>query len=307
MADIETTVSPVPAVLVHAGLKLGNAARGVVYDTSASISGAVTTLDFAGEPIKRFTVTGALSGSFTFPPLNMPTLDADNQSIILTVVFFQDGTGGHAILLETLFANADVLLGTALVDDTANGVTSVDIVARRAAGVTTYAVYFSESFDAGQIETGTMSGARLPTATSVTPGIVTLAAGSGAAAAGNHTHPVPVPARITIRMSDGSILTNADYDLLDMPTSGTVLRLSGLRFYGTGTPTGTVTAKISGTQVTGTGTSVSETPSTDSNASAANTFVARQILQINIAAITGTPTLLTGYLHYTLNTSAWSP
>lgn len=309
MADVETTVSPVPDVLISNGLTLRSASRGVYFDTSSSVSGAVSTLDFANEPILRLTVTGALTGSFTFPPLNIPDLDADNQSIVLTVVFIQDGTGGHTIDLDTLFLNAGVenIFGLPLVDEAANGVSVVDLVARREAAAITYSVYFPQSFDAAQIVSGTISSDRLPSATDVAAGVVTLSAGSSAAAAGNHTHPAPLPARITIRMSDGSTLTNGDYDLLDMPSAGTVIRLSGLRLYGTGTPTATVTAKISGSAVTGTGTAVSETLSTDSDATAANTFVARQILQINIAAITGTPTMLTGYMHYTSNTSAWNP
>lgn len=308
MADVETTVSPVPDVLVATALKLKNAARGVCYESSATISGAVGSLDFANEVIKRFTVTGDLTGSFAFPPSNTPTLEADNQSVVLTVVFIQDAIGGHTISLNTLFANFidPSPEGLPLVDVTPNGVTVVDIVARRVGGATTFSVYFAPTFDATQIVSGTMLAARLPTATSVASGIVMLAAGSGAAATGNHTHPVYQVARVTIRMSDGGVIPNGDYELLDMPTSGTVIRLAKLKFIGTSTPTGTVTAKISGTLVTGTGTSVTETESADAAATAANTFVARQLLQLNISAVTGAPTMLTGYIHYTINTEVWA-
>lgn len=306
MADVEVTVSPVPELLVHSGLKLKNAARGVYFDTSSSIAGAVGALDFANESIKRFTVTGDLTGSFTFPPINFPPLEADNQSVILTVILVQDGTGSHALDLDTLFLNANEILGTALTDETANGVTVVDVVARRESSLTTFTANFAPTFDAGQIDTGLIAPARLPAATPTTIGAVALASGSGAAAAGDHVHALLLAARITIRMSDGGTITNGDYTLLDMPTSGTVVRLTGLQL--TGTSTATVTAKISGTSVTGTGTAATSTAeSADAAATAQNTFVARQRLQINIAAITGTPTMLSGWLHYSVNTNAWVP
>lgn len=308
MADVETTVTPVPLVLVRNNLNLLAASNGVVLDTSSSVSGAQTTLDFQGCVIKRFTVTGDLTGSYTFPPSNIPELAADGQSVILSIFYFQDATGGHSIPLDTLFVNAEpYVLGEYTVDESPGGVTVVDIVARRASGVTSYTVNLAPTFDAGQITTGILDAAVLPTATDVAPGIVTLAPGSGGAAAGDHTHAINLAGRITVEMSNGGAIPNDDYTLIDVPTAGTVVRLAGLRLFGGTNPVATVSAKISGATVTGTGTNVVSTAeSADSNATAANTFVARQKLQVNVAAVAGSPTLLTGYLHYTLTTQPWT-
>lgn len=308
MADVETTVTPVPLVLVRSNLNLLAASNGVVLDTSSSISGAQTTLDFQGCVIKRFTVTGDLSGSYTFPPSNIPELAADGQSVILSIFYFQDATGGHSIPLSTLFSNAQPnVLGEFITDESPGGVTVVDIVARRAGGVTTYTVNLAPTFDAGQITSGVLTAAVLPVATDALAGVVTLSPGSGGAAKGDHTHAITLCGRITLEMSNGGAITNGDYTLIDVPTSGTVVRLTGLQLFGGTNPVATVSAKISGTTVTGTGTNVvSTSASADANATAANTFVARQLLQVNVASVAGSPTLLSGYLHYTLTTQPWS-
>jgi hypothetical protein len=308
MANLETTVSPAPLLLVQEGLNLINASRGVYFDSSASISGPVGNLDFSGAPIKRFTVTGDLSGSFNMPPIGVPTLGANSQSVVLTVLFIQDATGGHVIDLDTLFSGIPeaLKLGNTDVDDGPGAVTVVDLVMRRnEGGVISYTANFAPSFDAAQIETGVFLPDRLPYATGSAAGAVILAAGSSGAARGNHRHLQPFCKTITIVMSGGGAIPNGDYTLEDVPTSGTVLRLTGLRWSGGTSPTGTVTAKIATTLVTGTGTAVNQTPSTDANATAANTFVARQVLSVNVSAVAGSPTMLSGFLHYTLLGDAW--
>lgn len=309
MANLETTVSPVPLLLVADGLTLTNASRGVYFDTSGTLSGAVGTLDFQGAPIKRLTVTGDLSGSFTMPPDGTPDLAANGQSVVLSIYFIQDGVGGHAIPLDTLFANIpeSLRLGNTDYDDSPGGVTVVDLVKRRnESGSVSYTANFSPAFDAGQIVTGIFDPARLPAATTSTYGAVVIANGSLAAAAGNHTHYQTLSKRITIVMSGGGAIPNGDYDLEDAPADGTVVRLTGLAWTGGTTPTGTVTAKIGTTLVTGTGTAVTTTPSVDANATASNTFVARQMLRVTVSAVAGSPTMLSGFMHYTVLNNAWA-
>jgi hypothetical protein len=308
MADIETTVSPPSDMLVEAALKLSAAAKGVIYDTSTTLSGAVGNIDFSNRTILRYTVTGNLSGAFTWPPINYPALAADGQSVVLSIAFIQDATGGRVISLDDLFANAgpENIFGISLVDEAPNGVTAVDIVARRASGVVSYTVLFSPGIDAGQIVTGTIPVGILPTATSSSSGVVTLASGSGAAAAGNHTHAVPLPSRITLE-SNGAAIPTGVYELLDMPTSGTIVRLTGALLTGTGSPAATLTLRIAGVDVTGTGTSANGvSASADANATAANTFVARQKVQLNMTVTAGTVTMVSAYMHYTLNSNAWA-
>jgi hypothetical protein len=281
----------------------------VYFDSSATLSGEVSTLDFAGAPIRRYTVTGDLSGSFTMPPDGVPTLAADGQSVVLTIYFIQDGTGGRAIPLDTLFANVppELRLGSTDYDDGPNAVTLVDLVMRRGTGgAITYTANFSPAFDASQIESGVFHTDRLPYATDTTPGAVTLAPGPSGAAVGDHRHHQTFCKLITVLMSGGGAIPNGNYTLEDVPAAGTVVRLTGLRWVGGTSPTGTVTARIDTTLVTGTGTAVNQTPSVDANASAANTFVARQVLSVNVASVAGSPTMLTGFMHYTLLGNAWT-
>lgn len=309
MANIETTVSPAPLLLTQAGLTLINASRGVYYESASTISGAVGVLDFQGHPIKRFTVTGNLSGAFTMPPAGTPDLAANGQSVVLTIYFVQDATGGHTVPLDTLFGNipADLRLGLADYDDSPGGVTVVDLVKRRdGAGVVTYTANFTPAFDASQIVTGTFSPALLPAATTTDRGGVLIAPGELAAAAGNHRHHQTLAKRITIIMSGGGTIPNGDYGLEDAPVSGTVVRLTGVQLWGGTSPTATVTAKIGTTLVTGTGTAATATASSDANATSSNTFVARQVLSVNVASVAGSPTMLTGYLHYTLLNEPWT-
>lgn len=309
MADINVKVSKVPDLLVDDNLKLSAASRGAIYDTSASISGAAGTIDFAGNSILRLTVTGNLTGSFTWPPVNFPALAADAQSIVLSIAFLQDATGGRVISLPTLFENAGEanIYGVPLVDEAPGGVTVVDIIARRVSGTVGYTVLFSPGIDASQIITGSIPVNILPAATTSTSGVVTLAAGSTGAAAGDHVHHMPLVSRVTLK-GEGTNITTGDYELLDMPSAGVITRLTGFILVGTGTPTATLSAKISGATVTGTGTSANATAaSTDSNATAANVFVARQKLQLAVTVTAGTVSMITGYIHYTMISNPWVP
>lgn len=308
MANVETTLTPVPLVLIRPSLNLLAASNGVFVDTSNSISGAQSTIDFQGAAIKRFTVTGPLTGAYANPPSNIPELADDGQSVTLTVVFIQDSTGGHSIPLVDLFANYDpYILGSDIVDDSPGGVTVVDIVARRNLGVVTYTVNLTPTFDASQIDSGILSSDRLPAATDAISGAVTLSTGSGGAAAGNHTHSLILPAKFTIQMSNGSAIPNGDYELIVAPSSGSVVRLTRARLYGGTNPTATISAKVGTTTVTGTGLSVTSTAYTASgDATANNTFVELQMLYINIASVAGNPTMLDGTMHYSLNSQPWS-
>lgn len=308
MADVESTVSALGDMLAGANVRLKAAIEGVIRDSEISLSGAVGGLNFSGLAILRANVTGNLSGVFTWPPTNIPVLEATNQSVVLSVVFVQDNTGGRTIDLEALFAGAGAqnIYGLPLVDDSPGGQTQVDIIARRSGSTTAYTVLLAPLLDAGQIGSGIIDAALLPVATGVDPGVVTLANGSGSAASGNHTHATWLPIRFTIE-ANGAALTSGDFDLHDMPASGTVIRMTGVVLTGTGSPTATLTVKISGSPVTGTGTAATAlSASGDANATLGNTFVARQKVQISMTITGGTVNMATGSIHCSVNSEPWA-
>lgn len=286
-------------------MTLLNASNGVFPFASGTLSGAAGALNFNNTTVLRLTLTGDTSGTFS-TPTNIPTLE-DGQRMFLAVELVQDATGGRTIDLATLFGFADTTTGLpALVDLAPNAVNIVELAVSRVGGVNIYTANFVPGIVAEQIVAGTVSRDFLPVATGTDAGIVTLANGSGAAARGNHTHEVILASPIDVQMSGGGILTNGDYDLVETASAGRIVRLTKMRWQGGTSPTGTVSLKIDNTVVTGTGTAVISTASGDSDATAANTFVARQTLRATLSGITGNPTRLTGYAHYAYNTQPWA-
>lgn len=139
------TVDPSGNIVITTGYTLGQLASGIHYETtSTNISGAVGALDFGGRATLIHTVTGDLSGSYTFPPVNLPALTQNATRAVLTIEYTQDGTGGRAIPLATLFANATRISGlaTGSVDTTAGGKTRVRLLLRRIGGVVEYDAEF---------------------------------------------------------------------------------------------------------------------------------------------------------------------
>lgn len=134
------TVDPSGNIVIASGFTLVQLAGGVHYEaTSTNISGAVSTLDFGGKAVLLHTVTGDLSGSYTFPPLNMPSLTQNSTRTVLMIEYTQDATGGRAIPLNTLFANATRIVGLSgadCVDTAIGGKTRVRLVVKRIGGVT---------------------------------------------------------------------------------------------------------------------------------------------------------------------------
>lgn len=276
---------------------LAGVAVGIHSDSAQTISGAVGTLDFAGKATKRFTVTGNLSGAFTFPPSNVPALGTDGDRVTLEIEFIQDGTGGRQMDLSALFVGANKRVGVSAPDLAANGVTVVLLELRRASGAVTYTAHLSPTVDGVQI-TGTIPAARVQAGAVGQVGVLALGPGSGAAAPGNHVHVFRESKAFRLRMSDGSALVAGDYDIVeDLNTAGTLVRLTKVKLHGGTTPTATVTAKIDTTAVSGISIAATGSPSADDDATGANAFTARQALKLTLASVTGSPTMVSGVAH----------
>lgn len=137
------TVDPSGNIVITTGYTLGQLAAGIHHESSATnISGAVGTLDFGGKSVLLHTVTGDLSGSYTFPPIGIPSLTQNSTRSVLFIEYTQDGTGGRAIPLDTLFANATDRKGIAATDLTAGGKTRVKLILKRIGGVVTYHIEY---------------------------------------------------------------------------------------------------------------------------------------------------------------------
>lgn len=294
--DLVTDVSE--NILVKSGLTVGGVSLGVHADSAQTISGAVGSLDFGGASWKRFTVTGNLSGSFSFPPLNVPTI-LDGQRYTFGIEFRQDATGGRTVNLAQLFQNAQTD-GAAVANTAPNGVTLVLLTARRESGVTTYTASFPPAIDGAQITTGVVPVARIQSATTGQPGVVQIGTGSGTAAAGNHVHPHAESKTFKIFKSTFAALDAGDYPLCpDLNFSGSVVRLTKVKLHGGASPTATVTLKIGGSTITGISVAADDTESADSDATANNTFVARQGITLALAGVSGSPVMIEGVLHLT--------
>ncbi len=305
MAIHDLTVTPSPAIKVTDGVTLASVSQGVPEDSTGSLSGAVGSLDFQYKPWRRYNVTGDLTGSFTFPPINVPEITVDGLRWTFGIEFVQDATGNRAMNLTTLFANATAREGISAPNLEPGGVTVVLLTARRQSGTTTYTASLSPSIDGAQVSRGIIPVARIQDATALQKGVVQLGTGSGAAAAGDHTHPRPDSRFFTFLGSGGAALTNGDYIVnADVNFGGTVVRLTKLRLHGGTNATATAIAKIGTTSVTGTSTSVTQTAdSADATATANNTFTSRQGLFVTLSDITGNPTMMTGCMHLSITGS----
>lgn len=297
MAIHDLTTTDSPDIQVETGVTLANVSAGIHYLSTATLTGAVGSLDFSGTTWKRFNVTGNLSGSFTFPPLNVEVMGTNDLQFILVVEFQQDATGGRTIPLNTLFANATAIVGVDAPDLTPNGITQVLLVAQRVAGATTYTANLPPSIDGAQVIRGTIPIARIQAGSASQAGVLQIGTGAGGAAAGNHIHPITDSKHFTFRMSDGSVLTDGDYPILsDVPYSGTIVRLTDV-YTEPAASTATVFVKVDSTAVTGTTTAATDTESADADATAANTYVGRQKIALNV--VTTTATMVAGTIHHT--------
>lgn len=302
MATHELTTADSGLIKV-AGTTLSGVMAGVHSVAKQTLTGAVGVLDFGGSTVKRFSLTGNITGAFTFPPQNVPTVATDNYRLVLAVEFEQDGSGGRTMNLATLFAGADSLEGTSAPDLSPNGVTRVLLVADRASGAVTYTANLSPTIDGAQITSGTIPVTRIQDASTTQKGVIQIGTGPGGAAAGNHVHSIPDARPFVIRRSDGGTLVTGIEDILsDVPFGGTILRLTKTRLLGDTAATATVAIRIDTSNVTGAAGNITGAAlSGDMTATGANSFNDRQAIRINVTAITGTPKTLIGMLHFTRN------
>lgn len=286
--------------IVVAGTTLTGVMAGVHREASQSLTGAVGTLDFNGATVKRFTLSGNITGAFTFPPVNTPEIINPDYRLILIVELAQDTTGGRTMDLQALFANANAREGVSAPNLAPGGVTQVLIVARRQGDTITYTANLSPTIDGAQITAGTIPIARIQDATSTQKGVIQIGGGSGGAAAGNHVHPQPDTRSFRIYRQDGGTIVNEASDIFaDVSFSGTIIRATKLQLMGDAAATANIAITIDASAVTGASGAVTATASGDMTAIGANTFSERQAIRITISDITGTPKELRGVLHYT--------
>lgn len=282
------------AIRVKTGISLAGVSTGVHDYATATAAGAVGTLDFGGTSWLYITMTENLTGAFANPPLNVPTLAANQLQGFLGIVFIQDETGGRTGDLNALFGNY-TRDGVSVIDPNAGQPTLVIMTMKRVGDATTYSVSMPPGFDGAQIARGTVPAARLPLGTAAAAGILQLGSSSAAAAAGNHTHQWQDTRQFRIRGSDGGALTAGDVDIYsDMYGGGEIVRLAKVA---TDVGTLTLTMKINATPVTGISLAVTTTPSGDSTATAAKTWVDRNSIRFTIASPAGGATEINGSLH----------
>ena len=157
-----------------------------------------------------------------------------------------------------------------------------------------------------KITSGTIPVARIQDGTTGQKGVVQIGTTSSQVAAGNHIHSILRAVPFIIFESGGTAISNGDYAILsDVPTAGTVVRLTDTYLVGGSSPTGTVAVKIGSTAVTGiSAVAIDDTPSADADATAANTFSARAAINLTISGLSGSPVMLRGMLHMTVESNA---
>lgn len=284
--------------IVVDGTTLAGVMAGVHREVSQSISGAVGALDFSGATVKRFLLTGDITGSFTFPPQNIPSIATNGYRLILLVELEQDNVGGRMMNLSTLFTNAGAIDGVNAPNMAPNAITQVLLVAQRAADVISYTAYLPISIDGAQIVSGIIPVTRIQDASTTQKGVIQIGTGSGGAAAGNHIHIQPETLPFRIRRSDGGTLVNSTESLIaDISYSGSIVRIAKVHLEGDAAATASFELRIDTSPVTGCSGALSDTPSADFTAISANTFNERQAFNVVLSGITGTPKELIGVLH----------
>lgn len=259
-----------------------------VFANANSIQGSTTVLTAANAITPIRLVASRVLGSTVWDVFMPPLIHTDQL------------TGGpiSTSLISGLSANA-ITSGAFHVDR---------IPALSAAKVTsgTFEVERIPDLSGAKITSGTIPIARIQDGTTGQKGVVQIGTSSAQVSAGNHVHASVRAVPFVIFQSGGTAITNGDYTVLsDVPTAGTIVRLTDAYLSGGTTPTGTIAVKIGSTEVTGiSAVAIDETPSADADATAANTFSARAAINVTLSSLSGSPVMMRGMLHISTNTAA---
>lgn len=354
MAIHNMKTEPTPDILIKAGLTLGNAAAGMHTYRQANVSGAIASLDYAGNEVLRLVLTDNITtDAVPLPPLNVPSLTVNGQQLELLLEIQQDATGNRTFPVTNVFANAANIYGTPVILSAANAITSIYLVATRVLGNTVWDVHMpprvhTDQLTGGPISTSLIAGlpagavttgsfhvdripalnaakvttgsfeveripnlpgtiltsgtipiARIQDGTAAQKGVVQLGTTATTAAAGDHTHADVRAVPFLVFESGGIAISNGTYSIIsDVPTAFTIVRLTDAYLAGGTAPTGTVAVKIGSTSVTGiSAAALTDTPSADADATAANTGSAREAINITLSSVAGSPVALRGTLH----------
>lgn len=252
-----------------------------VFANANSIQGSTTVLTAANAITPIRLVASRVLGSTVWDVFMPPLIHTDQL------------TGGpiSTSLISGLSANA-ITSGAFHVDR---------IPALSAAKVTsgTFEVERIPDLSGAKITSGTIPIARIQDGTAAQKGVVQLGTTATTAAAGDHTHADVRAVPFLVFESGGIAISNGTYSIIsDVPTAFTIVRLTDAYLAGGTAPTGTVAVKIGSTSVTGiSAAALTDTPSADADATAANTGSAREAINITLSSVAGSPVALRGTLH----------